>query len=111
MLLLGLLAAFSGTPLRLVEAAHDLAHAIAELELEVGSDIEPTDGGVGDDSDATIKANPAHVPFAWMFALELPRPSSLAPPARPIPHRPADPPPRPPSSHSRRLALLQCFLI
>jgi hypothetical protein len=110
MFILSLIAALSGTPLRIVEAAEDLAHSIAELSV-LGSEIEPTDGGVGDDSDATIKANPTHVPVSLMAALDLPRPLSLACSARHLLRCPADPPRRPPSSHSQRLALLQCFLI
>ena len=106
---LSLLAAFSATPLRLVEAAHDLACTIAELDD--GSVIEPTDGGVGDDSDATIKANPTDAPMALPVAAVSPRDLFPVAPASQILRRPADPPPRPPSSHVRRLAMLQCFLI
>jgi hypothetical protein len=51
MLLLCLIAALSGTPLRQAEAASDFAHARAEL----GQDhVETIDGGVGDDAEVAV---------------------------------------------------------
>lgn len=50
--ILGLLAAFCGTPLRQAEAAGDFARGVAEIML--GQVIEPVDGGVGDDSGVTV---------------------------------------------------------
>jgi hypothetical protein len=52
MVLLGLIAALSGTPLRQAEAASDFARAHAELGQP--NTIEMIDGGVGDDSGAAI---------------------------------------------------------
>jgi hypothetical protein len=53
MLLLSLISVLVGTPLRLAEAADDLARSLAESDN--GVNIEQVDGGVGDDSGATIK--------------------------------------------------------
>ena len=110
MLLMCLIAAVSGTPLRQAEAASDLARALADWKAR--RRIEVPDGGVGDDSDATIKANngdvPARSPYLLMSArvaqalplgpasrlFEVAGPSSAA----------AD------ASLSLRLARLQCFL-
>ena len=50
-----LIAALSGTPLRQAEAASDFARSHAESPRE--GDIETIDGGVGDDSGATIHKN------------------------------------------------------
>jgi hypothetical protein len=52
MLLLCLIAALAGTPLRQAEAAGDLARSLAELEG--GGVVEEIDGGVGDDAGETI---------------------------------------------------------
>ena len=52
MFLLCLIAALSGTPLRQAEAANDFARSHGEFEQ--GHVIEMIDGGVGDDSGATI---------------------------------------------------------
>jgi len=52
MFLLCLIAALSGTPLRQGEAASDFARSLAESEG--GQIVEMIDGGVGDDSGATI---------------------------------------------------------
>ena len=56
--LLSLIAVLAGTPLRLAEAAHDLACSLAELDG--GEGVEAPDGGIGDDSGATIKAKTIH---------------------------------------------------
>ena len=48
MLVMCLIAALSGTPLRQAEAASDLARALADLDAS--GDVEVPDGGVGDDS-------------------------------------------------------------
>jgi hypothetical protein len=52
MLLLCLIAALSGTPLRQAEAADDFARSIGELGQ--GNVIQTIDGGVGDDTEASI---------------------------------------------------------
>jgi hypothetical protein len=54
MLLLCLLAALAGSPLRQAEAAGDLARSLAELDG--GDVIEAVDGGIGDDAGETIPA-------------------------------------------------------
>jgi hypothetical protein len=58
--LLSMLAALAGTPLRLAEAAHDIACALPDHDRD--SAIEIPDGGVGDDSDATVRADVARPP-------------------------------------------------
>ena len=52
MFLLCLIAALSGTPLRQAEAADDFARSIAEFGQ--GDVIQTIDGGVGDDTEASI---------------------------------------------------------
>ena len=109
MLLLSLIAAFAGTPLRLAEAAEDLAHILAELVDDGG--IESTDGGVGDDSGVTLQPDITHVPVASGLADAAPTAFLLAecPPGL-APRPSADPPaPTPPTSR-RHCALLQRFL-
>lgn len=108
MFLLSLIAALAGTPLRLAEAAHDIACALAES----GGDgvIEIPDGGVGDDSDATIKAETTHVPVTSAVVAAVPGLVLLVPPPWQVLWRRADRPLRAGAGHQRRLALLQCFL-
>jgi hypothetical protein len=83
MLLLSLIAALCGTPLRQAEAASDLARSLAEVgDQDI---LEPEDGGIGDDSGVTIKAgceSPAHVLPPSVVGLDprpLPDSSSLWP--------------------------------
>ena len=57
MFALGIVASLAGTPLRIAEAAHDIGRALADLDA--GAAIEIPDGGVGDDSGATIKVEHA----------------------------------------------------
>jgi hypothetical protein len=52
MFVMCLIATLSGTPLRQAEAAGDFARFVADLEG--CPDIDDIDGGVGDDSGATI---------------------------------------------------------
>src|SRR4051794_30474266 len=108
MVLLGLIVVLAGTPLRLSEAASDLARSLEETGD--GWNIEEIDGGVGDDSGATIRADVAHaqdtteatdVPPAWLGPV-------LAQPVL-IARFTDDPPARSPANSSRRCALLQCF--
>jgi hypothetical protein len=111
MFLLCLIAAISGTPLRQAEAASDLARSLEEPVP--GDDIEVPDGGVGDDSDATIKAENHDVRGSIaLSAPKLPGYSSVfsAATAALLVHRPAPPPPRATSSLAQLLARLQCFL-
>jgi hypothetical protein len=111
MFLLCLIAAISGTPLRQAEAASDLARSLEEPVP--GDDILVPDGGVGDDSDATIKAENHDVRGSIaLVAHFLPAHLSVLLPAHgqwPF-DRPSIPPPRATSSQSLRLARLQCFL-
>jgi hypothetical protein len=58
MFVLSLIAALAGTPLRLAEAADDMARSVAEFG--VGDALGVPDGGVGDDSGATIKSDNTH---------------------------------------------------
>jgi hypothetical protein len=108
--LLGLLAAVAGTPLRQAEAADDLARALAELGD--GDRIEMVDGGVGDDSGDTIKADPSHAPLLLMIADAPPAapPGNALPCPGPILLSRAGRNHPPPASPPQRLALLQCFL-
>ena len=67
MFLLCLIAALSGTPLRQAEAASDFARSHGESDQ--GRAIETIDGGVGDDSGATIlrAGGDNHPPLATML--------------------------------------------
>jgi hypothetical protein len=58
MFVLSLIATLAGAPLRAAEAAHDLAICVADLGD--GDSLEVPDGGVGDDSGATITSEVAH---------------------------------------------------
>ena len=60
MLILSLIVILAGTPLRLAEAASDLAQSLSESAHE--SSIEVTDGGVGDDSGVSIRSVVIQVP-------------------------------------------------
>jgi hypothetical protein len=64
MFLLCLIAAVSGTPLRQAEAADDFARSISERAQ--GNVIETIDGGVGDDTEASIltAGSDSHLPSA-----------------------------------------------
>ena len=109
MFVLSMIAAFAGTPLRLAEAAHDMADTMTEFGAE--DSLRVPDGGVGDDSGATIKSDITHAPIetscdeiapdgnvrsAARFWLCLPcRADRFACSASSVP---------------RRLAQLQCFL-
>ncbi len=59
--MLSLLAALTGTPLRQAEAAADLSRSLAVLFQP--ANLEPPDGGVGDDSGVVI-ATATHIDFA-----------------------------------------------
>lgn len=109
MFLLSVIAALSATPLRQAEAADDLARSLAETGQ--GDVLEPADGGVGDDSDNSLKTS------APSSALD-PRPP-LAPPLDATPFvapaaehvRQSRSPGAAVCASSRRLAWLQCFLL
>jgi hypothetical protein len=109
MLLVSLLAAMAATPLRQAEAASDMARGVAEGDED--HSVEPLDGGVGDDSDATIRADdPADsVPVAresthFAAACFVPESSSLR-----LVSLVSIQPPRSPGPSARRLAILQKF--
>jgi hypothetical protein len=109
MFLLSLVAALTGTPLRLAEAAHDMACALAESGG--GDVIEVPDGGVGDDSDATIKSDSILAFVTILFAVLIFLCFFLAPQTSwRVLQRRADRPPRLVASLPQRLALLECFL-
>jgi hypothetical protein len=109
MFMLSLIAALAGTPLRMAEAAHDFARSVAETGC--GDVMEEPDGGVGDDSDATIKAETTHAPDTNASASILPGcPGLPLPPSWAVLKQLADPPPRPVAKLPQRLARLQCFL-
>lgn len=107
--LLSLIAALTGTPLRQAEAAHDFVCSLAELDG--GDIIEEIDGGVGDDSGATIQRVVAHTQMILSVTEALPTLIGSGPvPRRPFPAGRSNttfPSRLPPSN---RLALLQCFL-
>jgi hypothetical protein len=116
MVLLCLIAALAGTPLRQAEAAGDLARSLAELDG--GSVVEEIDGGVGDDSGETI-LKAAGGPSGSLRALNAPAPDDgpgmiHLPTAPRFPlgsaGRQIDPPSFPMSDHLRRRAWLQCLL-
>jgi hypothetical protein len=115
MYLLCLIAALSGTPLRQAEAANDLARTLGEFGE--GRLIEPIDGGVGDDAEASIlKAggdtqSMSTIAFLAMTDVQctplIPRSSlqNVSDRCR------VDPCGWLPASSVRRLAWLQCFLL
>ena len=109
MVLLSLTAAFAGTPLRLTEAAGDLAHLLAELVDDGG--IETIDGGVGDDSGETIRPAPAHaLTVAGLTDIE-PATFLLAECRTGVLTRPfPSPPAASPTTAQAQCALLQRFL-
>lgn len=108
MFTLSLIAVLSATPLRQAEAAHDFACAVGDPDE--GTEIEVPDGGVGDDSDATIRASITSAPTTFTF-LEItpPDPDRLLLRLR-LTHGREWPPPRPEVRLLRRLADLQSFL-
>jgi hypothetical protein len=109
MVLLSLIAALAGTPMRLAEAADDIACSLAELGGR--SVVEIPDGGVGDDPETAIKADVRHIPLTIADVDGLSGCLILAPPVPGGALRPrASRPTRPAASLPRRLAMLQCFL-
>ena len=109
MLLLSLIAAFAGTPLRLAEAAEDLERILTDSGVD--GEIETTDGGVGDDSGVTVRPVVAHAPTASGLAYTPPMLFQLAVCPSDLVNRPlavASTPP--PTSARRHCALLQRFL-
>jgi hypothetical protein len=109
MLLLSLIAVLAGTPLRLAEAADDLARSLMESPLENG--IEVIDGGVGDDSGVTIRSEIARPLDSSNEVNLLPTIFTLvASCPNLIVRANADPPPRHSQPLHRRHLLLLCFL-
>ena len=109
-----LIAALSGTPLRLAEAGDDLARALAENAAR--DVIAEVDGGVGDDPGETVSklvgegrpdAEPIAAPTAFGLASIMP---AVISPTGPGASRRSQWRPCPPPSASRRQARLQCFL-
>jgi hypothetical protein len=109
MVLLSLIAALAGTPMRLAEAADDIACSLAELGC--GDVIEIPDGGVGDDPEAAIRADIGHITAPSADVDGFSGYPILDPPVPPHIFRlEAGRPTRPAASLPRRLAMLQCFL-
>jgi hypothetical protein len=109
MFALSLIAALAGTPLRLAEAAYDMAREVAELG--VGDGLEVPDGGVGDDSGATIKSDITHAPVTSTCVDNVPAAFTFAAgTSRSILERPSARTARFASGVPRVLAQLQCFL-
>jgi hypothetical protein len=114
MFLLCLIAALSGTPLRQAEAADDFARSLSEMRQ--GQVIETIDGGIGDDSEASIlKAGGDTHLLAATVPME--RADVHFTPLIPVSalpnmgdHRRADVSGSLPASADRRFAWLQCFL-
>lgn len=117
MILLGLLAALAGPPLRLVEGASDCARALAQLDGR--SNLSEADGGVGDDQGEMTPSLVAsdtsnhglHASYERPTLESLPLPA-LADSLSALSHT-VPPPDRMPSLAplvSRRLACLQRFL-
>jgi hypothetical protein len=109
MFLLSMIVVLAGTPLRLAEAAGDLARSMEETDD--GWNIDEVDGGVGDDSGATIKADVAHATDVMATADEtVASPGWMVAGPGPIARGEDGPPARAAAgSSSRRCALLQCF--
>jgi len=114
MFLLCLIAALSGTPLRQAEAASDFARSHGQSDQ--GRAIETIDGGVGDDSGATIlrAGGDNHPPLATML---LAAADAFATPLLPAlslsnmqDRRRADPLVTVLTASAQRHAWLQCFL-
>ena len=109
MLVLSLITVLAATPLRLVEAAHDFALALAESGSDDG--IEMLDGGVGDDSGATTKAEitttARQADDGEILVTDL---GFVLPPPWSVLKRLAETPLRAVASLQRRFALFQCFL-
>ncbi len=108
-LILALILAFSGTPFRLAEAADDLARSLAGPE--VGGEFEVVNGGVGDDSGETVRAEFAHdsidAPSEWV-------PTTISPFDPPVSLQPPgldeDPPFHPPASSPPSYIRFERFL-
>ncbi len=115
MFLLCLTAAFSGTLLRQAEAASDFERARGEILH--GNVIELIDGGVGDDSGATITRAGGNTHLSPATGLLAPAATVFPPPSRdsslPIldDRRWAELLTSLPAGYARRHAWLQCFLI
>jgi hypothetical protein len=113
MFLLCLIAALSGTPLRQAEAAEDFARSLGEMTQ--GHVLEAIDGGVGDDSDASIlKAGPDAHSLTAMVSVLMETVEVQLSPVSSLPNigdrRRAEVSSPPPASGDRRFAWLQCFL-
>ncbi len=114
MLVLCLIAALSGTPLRQAEAADDFARSITELGHE--DTIETLDGGVGDDAEVSIlkaandSPNRPTPSLAAPFAIPFTTLCFASPVLRSGSRRLADPSGLPGVRSHRWFAWLQCFL-
>jgi hypothetical protein len=108
-LLVALIVTLAGTPFRLAEAASDLARSAVESDRSGA--IEVIDGGVGDDSGETIRAEVARDSIATPVDDIATGSSRFAlPPRRDPLQLVGDPPSRSLRGPLRRHVLLQCFL-
>jgi hypothetical protein len=113
MLLLCLIAASSGTPLRQAEAASDFARSRAEL----GQDrVETIDGGVGDDAEIAVLKDGGDI-LAFQASVPLATAERLLMPLLPLVFSPgfgrrcpSGPAVTLSPGSARRRAWLQCFL-
>jgi len=105
---IALILAFSGTPLRLAEAASDLARSI----VESGSGaIEEIDGGVGDDQGESIRSDLTDGEITGLFAdFSTDGPLFVLPCRTPRPGLTERFPARHPFTFVRRHILLERFL-
>jgi hypothetical protein len=113
MFLLSLIAALSGTPLRQAEEADDFTRSLRELGQ--GHVIETTDGGVGDDKEASILKADGHTHALAATILPAMADFYCAPPVSVLAlpnlgdHRRADLAGSLPTSPDRKFAWLQCY--
>jgi hypothetical protein len=109
MLLICLISAVSGTPLRQAEAASDFARSVGEIGE---SGIDAPDDGVGDDSEVAIKAQNTDlsrmsISFAYIhLEYVIVRAQLSWQSFKNVAHKP----PRSSPTRSRWLAIRQCFL-
>jgi hypothetical protein len=113
MLLLCLIAALSGTPLRQAEAASDFARLRAELGRDC---VETIDGGVGDDAEVAVLKDGGDTP-SFQAIIPLATVEGLRTPFLPLKFSsgiglrcPSGPAVTLLPGSARRHAWLQCFL-
>jgi hypothetical protein len=114
MFAMSLIAALSGTPLRQAEAANDFVRCLTDVAE--GQDIDDVDGGVGDDSGATIlRAGSDDISLQTMITVAsldgFLQPFSRTDSSKPFAHQPlADPVATLTAGAVGKHARLECFL-